>query len=71
MPFGIIRNVLDQNDSIILEGKELSLIGFDSNSLRTLCVLGASAVNVLKVFFTAETQRSLRLRRDQTDPYGF
>src|SRR2546430_15509686 len=34
-----------------------------SFALRPLCVLGASAVSVSKLIFTAETQRSLRLRR--------
>src|SRR5258708_21382209 len=35
------------------------------NSLRHLCVLGVSAVSVFQRPFTAETQRSPRLRREK------
>jgi hypothetical protein len=37
-------------------------------SLRTFCDLCASAVNVFEGFFTAETQRSQRLLRENLKP---
>lgn len=42
------------------------VVSYFGNSLRFLCDLGVSAVSVFELFFTAETQRALRLRREKT-----
>src|SRR3979411_1482435 len=39
-------------------------VSFVRNPLRLLCVLGVSAVSVFLLYFTAETQRTRRQRRE-------